>query len=259
MFLKIVKHELYETGRMLLPVFGGLLLASGLARGSIWLMEQTESPVVNIIGVMMIVLFFLGCLAAVILAEVLLMVRFARSVHGDEGYLTHTLPLGTHAILLSRLLVSFLALSLTLGMVWLGIRLSTWSVEIVREMGEAFRAAFSQLGMGSDSLWLPLLMIMISLLSSILQLFAAISIGHSFTNGKTGKSILFYFVLSFASSTISSVVSALLLAANTVVGTDGLESFTRQSSLFSIILNLVFCGVYYFLTWITTRKRLNLA
>ena len=58
MFLKLVKHELHESFRLLLPMFGGLLLMGGLARGSIWVMEQTENPVFNVFGVMLIGLFF---------------------------------------------------------------------------------------------------------------------------------------------------------------------------------------------------------
>ena len=85
MFLKLVKHELRESFRLLLPVFGGLLLMAGLARGSIALLEGVNDAAMRVVGVTFVVFFFLGCGAAVVLTAVFLIQRFTRSVYGDEG------------------------------------------------------------------------------------------------------------------------------------------------------------------------------
>ena len=59
MFLKLVKHELRESFRLLLPVFGGLLLMAGLARGSIALLEGVNDAAMRVVGVTFVVFFFL--------------------------------------------------------------------------------------------------------------------------------------------------------------------------------------------------------
>lgn len=261
MFLKLVKHELHESFRLLLPMFGGLLLMGGLARGSIWVMEQTENPVFNVFGVMLIGLFFLSCIAAVVAAMILMMVRFARSVHGDEGYLTHTLPVGTHAILLSRVLVSLLGLLCAYATVYLSFRICVSEVHIMQDVREFFSLVFRESGLfGSGHPLLRLgVLLLVSSLSSILQIFAAISIGHSFNTGKTGKSVLFYFVLSFASSLITNLITAILTATKLLQGERDFSQITNLSTALSLSISVILIGVYYFITWIMTRKRLNLA
>ena len=66
MFLKLLKHELYAAGRSLLPVFAGLLLMAGLARGSVWMMERLDTKLSNILGWLIIGLFVLFCVAVVV-------------------------------------------------------------------------------------------------------------------------------------------------------------------------------------------------
>ena len=255
MFLKLVKHELHETARILPPVFGGLLLFAAMARTMIWAMEQSDNFVMDFMGSMFIGLFILACIACVILTAVLLMVRFAKSVHGDEGYLTHTLPVGVHSILLSRLLITVLSLAVALGVVCLGIFLCTWNVDALSELGEAL----DFLGLDTALLWQALASVFVQLITTVLLIFAAISIGHSFNRGKAGFSILFYFALNTTASVLSTL-AALLLTENLFVAEPAeIDSFTNSSFLISLCLNLIFCGVYYFISWIMTKKRLNLS
>ncbi len=259
MFLKLVKHELHETARMLLPVFGGLLLLSAMARAMIWVMEQNDHVVLVFMGTLFISLFVFACIACVILTAILMMVRFTKSVHGDEGYLTHTLPVGVHSILLSRLLITVLSLAAALGVTYLAIRLCTWNVKAMEDFNMIFTSGFEYLGLDSGFLWRVVASVFVSLVTTVLLIFAAISIGHSFNRGKVGFSILFY----FAMNTIASVISTLLALVFSSSFLDSeaaeLSTFSQQSFLLSLCINLIFCGVYYFLTWIMTKKRLNLS
>ena len=265
MFIKLVKHELRASFRALIPVYGGLLLMALMARGSVWLIQNEINTATNVLAVMMIVLFGLSCLASLVLAAVLMMVRFARSVHGDEGYLTNTLPVGVHAILLSRLVIAFAAIVLTMGVVYVGVRIVLLGVEGVEEVDAIFSEAFRmlQIDSGRFLIWTAASGA-VSLLSSILMVFAAISIGHSFNTGKVGKSVLFYFVLYAAAQTVSTVVTVVL----TVVDSGGLIFQEAEPSLatvgstmmlFTICMNLIFCAVYYLITWLMMKKHLNLA
>ena len=195
MFLKLVKHELHELLRVLLPIFGGLLLFAGVTRGLIWLMQQNDNPILSVTGGMFIGLFFMSCVACVILTAVLLLVRFAKSVHGDEGYLTHTLPVGVHSILCSRLLVSVLFLAAAMGTAILSVLISTWRLEELSEISEGIGLIFESAGLKSGFWWTILASVFVQTVTTVLMVFAAISIGHSFNRGKVGFSILFYFAL----------------------------------------------------------------
>ncbi len=259
MFLKLVKHELHELLRVLLPIFGGLLVFAGVTRGTMWLMSQNDNAILSIMGGMFTGLFFMSCLACVILTGILLIVRFTKSVHGDEAYLTHTLPVGVHSILLSRLLVSVLFMVAAMGTAILSVLISTWRLEGLSEFTEGIGMLFESAGLESGFWWTMLASIFIQTITTVLMLFAAISIGHSFNRGKVGFSILFYFALNTGASMISTIISLVLM--NTTLFDEATEfsAVTGSSMTLAIVMNLIFCGLYYFLAWIMTKKRLNLA
>ena len=258
MFLKLLKHELHEAARMLLPIFGGLLLFAAVTRSIIWIMEQSDNSIISVMGVMFVVLFFVACIASVVVTAVLMIIRFGKTVHGDEGYLTHTLPVGVHSILLSRLLVTYLALLVSIGVAYVGIRFSLWNVQAASEIKEAFSFALESMGMDSKTLWMMIASYGSQLLATILLVFAAISIGHSFNRGKVGFSILFYFAIESGFSIVSAVIS-LVMMPNLLDESADFGAVMGGFGLIAVGLNLLCCVVCYILSWLMTKKRLNLS
>ena len=255
---KLLKHELHEAGRMLLPIFGGLLLFAAVTRGIIWIMEQSDNDLLRIMGIMFVALFFIACIASVVVAAVLMIIRFGKTVHGDEGYLTHTLPVGVHSILLSRILVTFLALLVSICVAYLGIRISLWKVQAASDFAKELSFVFEAMGLDSSTLWMAIAYYGTNLLTTILLIFAAISIGHSFNRGKVGFSILFYFAIESGFSILSAVIS-LVMMPNLLDESADLGAVMGSFGLIAVGLNLLCCVVCYFLAWIMTKKRLNLA
>ena len=258
MFLKLLKHELHEAARMLLPFLGGVLLFAAVTRGIIWIMEQSDNAILRVMGIMFVVLFFVACIASVVLTAVLLIIRFGKTVHGDEAYLTHTLPVGVHSILISRLLVTYLALLVSIGIAYVGIRFSLWNVKAASDIGREFAYMFEVMGMDSKTIWMMIASYASQLLATVLLIFAAISIGHSFNRGKVGFSILFYFAIESAFSIVSAIFS-LVLVPNLLGESGDFGAVMGSFGFIAIGLNLVCCAVCYFLSWIMTKKRLNLS
>lgn len=260
MFLRLVKHELRESFRLLLPVFGGLLLMAGLARGSIALLEGVNDAAMRVVGVTFVVFFFLGCGAAVVLTAVFLIQRFTRSVYGDEGYLTNTLPVSTHAILLSRLLVSALAVLACYCAIAVSVLLCLAGVRFLQELHDTVGSIFGHVELDlSGAVLKSVATGTVGLLTMILQIFAAVAMGHSCNRSKTGMSILFYFALAIGKSLISNLCTALLRSGALQSASVTFQSAVDFSMLYSLAWNLVFCGVFYFLAWFMTRRHLNLA
>lgn len=258
MFLKLLKHELHEASRMLLPIFGGLLLFAAVTRAIIWIMEQSDNSIISVMGVMFVVLFFVACIASVVVTAVLLIIRFGKTVHGDEGYLTHTLPVGVNSILLSRILVTYLALFVSIVVAYVGIRFSLWNVKAAADIGEEFAYMFEIMGMDSKTLWMTVASYASQLLATVLLIFAAISIGHSFNRGKVGFSILFYFAIESTFSLISAVVMLVMMPGMLDESAD-FGAVMGGYGYFAIGLNLLCCVVCYILSWLMTKKRLNLS
>lgn len=259
MFLKMVKHEFHASFRALIFVFGGLLAMALLTRGSIWMMESTNgSAPATTFGAMMIFLFVLACIACIILTMVLMMVRFAKSVHGDEGYLTNTLPVGIHPIILSRLLVAFTAVVCAGVSVYLGYKIVTLRVGVINSLGSIFKVAFSSAGVDTTKLLIETVIVgVIGILTSVLMTFAAVSIGHSFAGKKAGMSVLFYFVLYFGMQITSSIL--LIAFAGIKLSGNSDANASDVMMIISAVESLAFGGLFYFLTWLMMKKHLNLA
>ena len=264
MFLKLLKHESHATARALMPLMGGLLLVALLARGSIWLTQNAKSNATNIISVLLIAMFVLGCIAIVVTTMILMMNRFKKSVFSDEGYLTHTLPVNTSSILLCHLLLSFAGILLSFVTVYAGIRLVTLNVGAADDFSSFSTNLFSQMGIEKITVMLQFFGLMaMSILTTILMLFAAISIGHSFATGKTGKSVLFFFILYFVQQMLTSIVmvavTAMQFATTGEMQNPTFNTFSAFWFWFSTGAYLFFGLIYYFLTWFMTKKHLNLS
>jgi hypothetical protein len=63
-------------------------------------------------GVLAVLLMALG-LAAVLMSYVMIFFRYHKSLYSSEGYLTNTLPVQAHQLLLSKILVAFVWLLLS--------------------------------------------------------------------------------------------------------------------------------------------------
>ena len=256
MFGKLLKHEFRASFRTLLPLMGALLIAAVLGRLSIFLMDTVDSVAVNIFGVLFLVLFFLGCIAAVVLTVVFAVIRFVRSVLSDQGYLTHTLPVGVNSIILSRLLVAIMSMLCVIATIVLGVLICFFRLDLFDGIGKVLHELFvsGEYQLGATLLWL-LASMLVSLITGILQFYAAMAIGHSFANKKGGFSVLFYFIFYVAEQIISSIAIAvrfgMTLTTNQTPGS--------EMAIISLCLSVLFGGVFYFLTWLMLKKRLNLA
>lgn len=68
MLRKLLKHEFRATGRVILPIFGLLLLSAVGANLSIRGMTNAQSTFLNTLGTILIMLFFLAIIAVGIVA-----------------------------------------------------------------------------------------------------------------------------------------------------------------------------------------------
>ena len=92
MLRKLLKHEFRATGRIMLPLFGILLLVSVGANFSSRGMLNSDSSLLRTLGTIFIMLFIVGIFAVGIISFVLMINRFYKNLLQDEGYVMMTLP-----------------------------------------------------------------------------------------------------------------------------------------------------------------------
>ena len=271
MLTKLIKHEFRATARVMWPVFLGMLVLTGLMRLSQFILNDGNAHwLVQLVGVLMVIGFVLGLFALALAPLVLTAVRWRDHVLRDEGYLTLTLPVSVHQLLVSKLIVSavWYAAAFVIGLLALLIGASGWSSlqYFPAFFGDVF-TAFS--GMDSALRGHALLIALklfgnfvLTVSAAALVVYAAYSIGYSFNRRKdfwTAILVLVFFQLAqFAA------IAMVGLFINAYPGMWSTMDEMNASKAFELLLvwgmfgELIFAAAGYALTWYFTTKKRNL-
>ena len=272
MLRKLIKHEFRATARLLPLLFLIVLTMSVAVRFALELLNKAELPFVLQLLLMLFMGLFATALVAVFVVCIVVMVsRFKRNLLGDEGYLTMTLPVKLSSIIWAKIIVSviWIVLSAIVDLIAVFIAYFTNS-SIVASLGNLWDYLMRLSG-GNAAVFIEgavelIVVGLISVVAICLNFYAALSIGHGFARGKMGFSVLFYFVLSTAASVTRIIVLAVLgESVFNVTGVmfllvgiyDAISEWRIQMAIYGG-LALVQSAVFYFLTWINLKKRLNL-
>ena len=265
MLRKLMKHEFRATGRVLLPLFGILLLAALAARFSVGFLLETDSWFLNLVGGLLTTAFGLAILAVCLMALITMVNRFRTNLLGDEGYIMFTLPASVHQQIWSKLIVSavwFIAtgLAVTAAFFILVAQQGFW-----REFGGIFREAFRHLtayyAFNGTAFALELLaLVFVACCVVSLEFYAAMAIGHSFASHKVLWSIVSFLGLQFVMQLLS---GGILVGTNYTWLFDSLPTQNAALAVHSAMLTLilteaVFGAIYYVITTLFLKKRLNL-
>ena len=194
MLSKLIKHEFRATSRIMWPVFLGMLALTALMRFSQLLLNGRHIPwLLQLIGVLLVIGFMVGLGALAFAPLVLSAVRWRDHVLKDEGYLTLTLPVSLHQLLISKLIVSavWYAAAFIVGLLSLLIAASGWST--FQYVPDFFNDVFTAFFEMEASLRGHALLILLELLGNFvmtisaasLVVYAAFSIGYSFNKHKS--------------------------------------------------------------------------
>ncbi len=274
---KLLKQEFRATGRIMLPVFGALLILSVLANFSLRLLDSglSDNRVLRILAVLAIGFFIFGIFAAMFITLWLMVSRFYRNLLKDEGYLMHTLPVSVHGLVWSKLIVSlvwFLATGLLITLV-VGLTALIQSGTTLSEIFVQFpswaeiKAFLAAQGIRSGDITLFcaefIALVLVGSIASCLHFYAAMSMGHMFSKDKILLSIVFFVALSFVMSLLTNLLGFRLhdLATLTVENGDVamLLFYMRRLLLFSLGTALLQGALLYFATTLSLRRGLNLA
>ena len=272
---KLLKHEFKATARTMLPMFGVVVLLSVLANLGFAQIADAENGALDILFGLFIFAFFLGLFTMGVMAMVVMIQRFYKNVLGDEGYLTLTLPVNVHEIVWSKLIVSFVWFLATglIAMAAVFIAVFTLTYTELGEMfqnmpsfGEMLRLFFEKTSITPLQLTGAIAqfaaMIILSSLTGCLHFYAAMALGHSFSNNKVLLSVVFFiaisFVFSFVSSLLGIFVEGLAMTVTVEAGSSVMTTL-QELSLGSMIYTLIEGVILYLLTTYCLKHRLNLS
>ena len=264
MLRKLMKHEFRATGRVMGPLFGLLLIAAIAARFSVGVLLESSARFLNLLGGLFTTAFVIAIVGVCVMSLVLMINRFRTNLLGDEGYIMFTLPASVHQQIWSKLIVSavwFIATGLAVvaaGFI-LVAQQGFW-LEIRRGFAEIFRHLTAYYTFNGTAFLFELLaLIFVGCCVLCLEFYAAMAIGHSFAAHKVLYSVLSFLGLQFVMQLLS---GGILVGTNydflvVALPSDGVLAM-HSVMLTMIVSTAVFGAVYYVITTMFLKKRLNL-
>lgn len=255
---KLMKYEIKATARWFLPFYAALIIISILNR---LLLQNTNlennsitfSGIITTLSLMVFILLVVGLMAVTLIVSI---IRFYKSLLGDEGYLMFTLPVKTWMHIVNKLLIAMLwsVLSSLCAILSIIVLIPTTELQGIDKAFAELEMFFGKTGY----ITLPV-MIIVTIALSILQVYAAIALGHQFNKYK----LLASFGMYLAINTICQFVSMLVLPAFGLVflqnGT--VQSVPVQTNVFFLFitaLSAAFGVGCFILTHQLLKRKLNL-
>jgi len=260
MLKKLLKHEIYATGRVLLPIFGITIVLSLVNRLLIGI-NRFNTPL-NIIGTLAMISYVLAAIATLFVTFVLIILRFYRNLMTDEGYLMFTLPVKPMHLINSKLISSLLWITVSMAVLissLLILLLNADSAVQLREMWDIIIRALKTYF--SDNYIILIiefaLMVIISIIQQILLVYVSIAAGHLITGHKVLGSFASYIAISIAVQLISTFI---LFAVSRFSSSsiEELETLPHVVFIFVITLGAAYSILYYIATNYIFSKKLNL-
>lgn len=266
MLSKLIKHEFRATSRIMWPVFLGMLALTALMRFSQLLLNGGHIPwLLQLIGVLLVIGFVMGLFALAFAPLVLSAVRWRDHVLKDEGYLTLTLPVSLHQLLISKLIVSavWYAAAFIVGLLSLLIAASGWSTfqyvpDLFNDVFTAFFGMEASLRSHALLIVFELFCNFVFAVSAELVVYAAYSIGYSFNKRKELWTVIL--ILVFFQLAQFTAIAMIGLFIHTWISLDAntLPTGIELLLLWGMLGELLFAAAGYAVTWFFTTKKLNL-
>jgi hypothetical protein len=265
MFGKLMQYELKATYKWyliisgvlaILSIFAGLLASSVITGAATYTADTTYT----IVGIIVLVIFA-GYIGLTLTNYIIIIRRFYNNIFGREGYLTWTLPTGSHTVLLVKVtsaliwsIFCFISLILSL-LIFLGVIGLAQQQNIFDVLGPVFEH------IGSSLIWQSLLFQVLATISGILMLYCAISLGQLFINNRIVMAFVFGFILWVVLSIIGRLfpsISISELSRTATMSSDTLSDVLVVNFIPAYIYELVKIVAMYFTVHYVTKFKLNL-
>lgn len=256
---KVLKYDLKSLIKNLIPLYV-VLFGLGLMIRILGLFDNVS--VIAIVCGLMIVALVLVSFFSVVLTGIFSVKYYLENLFKDQAYLTHTLPVKKGTLLLSKVFSSLITIVITLVCVIISLLIAFYQANLFSGVIEFLGKSYAGMEVYKFLIFMGIYGL-IAYLTTILMVYAAISIGFSKSSNKIVSSVvcalIFYFVMEFIYLGILGIVIAINpvfisnLDSNVFLMKD-LLNFFMIFMFVTIIIGLV----YYYISYRFMNKKLNL-
>ena len=193
MFWNLVRYEFKNVNKWYLALYGAVLALSVLIGAQASSLKSIDTPDQQMIMLVFLGLVFGGLLITLSISTLILIIRrFKGSVYDRQGYLTLTLPVSEHQIILAKLLGAFIWSIISSAVFFLSIYIIFATIDPTMVDSYFFDYLFVHY---IENFWLTLISFFISTVAGILCIYLSISIGQLFNEYRTALAVLAYIVI----------------------------------------------------------------
>ena len=288
MIKKLCKYEFRSIGRTLIPIYIAVIAVSIITAISIamnvnyaninyssnsvqWAIEMNVPyKLQQVFTFVMSLTYFAVMVALFVLTFVIILQRFYKGRLCDEGYLMFTLPVKPWQLITSKGITAFV-ISILSGIVscisifimMIGVAEDRWTLLAQMFSFKNWSMFFFRLN-EVIPLWglyaLEIIVyIIVGSLASLYQVYASMAIGHLAKKNRILMSVVAYIVISMILSFIGGIfgVFSAFTMQNLIYINAG-EAFLHALLIFSIIISIIECVVFFVITERILSKKLNL-
>ena len=255
---KLLKYEIPAMGRKLLPLYAAWA-ATALLLG---LTTQSADSKNEFMVVISALLYTAIATTIFVMTIIMIVQRYSNSLLGDEAYFNHVLPVSVAEHIGNKAISATLWIFVTvLVAIFTGILIGIGALIVSGEF-----ISLRELIRGFYEIELPkhfglyvievLLLTITGTVKTIMQIYAAITIGHQVPNRTTLASIGAYILIMIFESSVGRAMLPLFI--NLEYNADGFVNFNRVF-IPGFIMAVIFSVIYFFICKYLMENRLNLA
>ncbi|MEG2000568.1 MAG: hypothetical protein RR053_04145 [Evtepia sp.] len=261
---KLLKQEFVATTRVMGPLCLVVLALAVCANFSARILDFSNSTVLSILAGLVMMAFGFAIIGVCIMSVVLMINRFRTNLMGDEGYVMFTLPVNSHQLVCSKIMVSTTWFIGTGIVCILAGMIAAFRVDFITQIFSDIRDILAQFSTyyalnGIAILVETLILVLLACAACCLIFYAALAVGHSFANHKNLLSVLFFFGFQF----VSQIIGTIAIAA---VGDMDFNLWQTMSNMemthlmmgVGILVTLIYSAIFYLVNTFMLEKRLNL-
>jgi len=220
MLRKLMKYEFKATARMLLPLYGVLLVLSFICKLFIGTnLEGTNMKVLGGIPAMMsMAAYGITMTATIVVTLIIIIQRFYKNLLCDEGYLMNTLPVKVWKNITSKLIIAILWTIVSMVIAGISIFIMAYKPGainvIIDGLSQIFRDGYNQIGVSVYII--PIEVIILGLIQTILgtiTIYTAIAIGQLVNRRKILCSFGAFIVINMITNAVVGIITPIFLIA----------------------------------------------
>ena len=289
MIKKLCKYEFRSIGRTLIPIYIAVIAVSIITAISIamnvnyaninyssnsvqWAIEMNVPyKLQQVFTFVMSLTYFAVMVALFVLTFVIILQRFYKGLLCDEGYLMFTLPVKPWQLITSKGITAFV-ISILSGIVscisifimMIGVAEDRWTLLAQMFSFKNWSMFFTRLNevvpMWGIYLFEFIILVIVSSLASLYQIYASMAIGHLSKKNRILMSVVAYIAISMILSFVGGIfgVFSVLTIQNSIYYINAGEVFLHALLIFSIIISIIEFVVFFVITERILSKKLNL-